>query len=105
MLGEDLAVALCQVVVADLVSLVDLEDLVGLVDLEGLVSLEDLVLVLVVQWEYWVIDSVDLVDRVCPDLPADLWVILPLWVPKECLSLRYLVLVGLLPLSGLEFLL
>ena len=54
---------------ADLLSLVDLEDLV---DLEGLVGLEDLVPVLVVLWEYRVIDSVDLVDRVCLDLPADL---------------------------------
>ena len=86
MLGEDHAVALCQVyflevVVADLASLVDLEGwvglvdlegLVGLVNLEGLVGLEGLVPALVVLWEYWVIDLVDLVDRVGPDLPADL---------------------------------
>ena len=90
MLGEDLAVALCQIVVADLVSLVGLGDLVGLVDLEGLVGLVDLeglvglVPVLVVLQEYWVIDLVGLVDRVCPHLPPDLQVILPLWVPKEC---------------------
>ena len=84
MLGEALAVALCLVVVADLVSVVDLEDLVGLeglVDLEGLVGL---VPVLVVLQEFQVTDLVELVDRVCPDLPADLQVILLLWVPKEC---------------------
>ena len=72
MVGEDLAVALCLVVVADLVNLVDLEGLVGLVP------------VLVVLQECQVIDSVDLVDRVCPDLLDDLQVVLLLWVPKEC---------------------
>ena len=75
-------VTLCQVDflelgVADLVNLV--EDLVGLE--------EDWICALVVLGEYRVIDLVDLVDRVCPDLPADLWVlhiVLTLLVPKEC---------------------
>ena len=88
MLGEDLAVALCQVdflevVVAYLVSLV--QDLVGLAGLEHLE--EDWVCTLVVLGEYQVIDLVDLVDGMYPDLPTDLWVlqvVLPLMVPNEC---------------------
>ena len=71
------------VVVADLVNLVE-----GLVGLVGLVGLEeDWVCALVVLGEYQVIDLVDLVGGVCPDPPADLWilqVVLPLLVPKEC---------------------
>ena len=66
--------------------LVDLEDLVGFEDLEGSVDFEDLeglLLVLVVLGEYQVGYLVDLVDRVCLDLPADLWVLLLLWVPGE----------------------
>ena len=47
-------------------------------------GLEGLLPVLVVLQEYQVIDSVDLVDRVCPDLLDDLQVVLLLWVSKEC---------------------
>ena len=50
-------------------------------DLEGLVGLLP---VLVVLQEYWVNDWVDLVDRGCPDLSANLQVVLLLCIPKEC---------------------
>ena len=76
MVGEDLLP-----LVGDLVGLVDfmgLEDMMDVEDWEGLVC------VLVVLQEYQVIDSVDLVDRVCPDPLDDLQVVLLLWVPKEC---------------------